>query len=315
MALVKPALVLTGALFATTALAAPAHAADVPTAPVSSIALSAPFDHSRFDPANDIADWRCRGWRCGGWGWGGGWGRRGWGRGWGGGWRRNRIDAGDVLIGAAILGGVIAIANSNNRRARTNDVVVVRDNDWRDDNRRVDDRRFDDRRASRLSTGSSGLDNAVDQCLTRIERDVRVDTVDNVERTGRGWLVSGALFNGSPFQCRIGNDGRIDGVDFSGGFSGSRLDNGSFGAAPAETYTTRADGQWSDSRYADARLAMGGMAQPQARAPESLAAVPPMQAPVYQAGFADARRPAYPGGPIPGEEIPEFAPIDEDIGG
>jgi hypothetical protein len=302
MALVKPALALAGALALTTALSAPARAAELPAAPAGAINLAAgPFDESRFDPASAVADWRCRGWRCGGWGWRGGWGG-GWGR---RGWRRNRIDAGDVLIGAAIIGGAVAIANSNNRRVRTNDVVVVRDNDWRDDTRRVDDRR-----TPRRNSGASGLDNAVDMCLTRIERDVRVDSVDNVERTGRGWLVSGALFNGAPFQCRIGNDGRIDGVDFSGGFSGSRLDNGSFGSAPAETYTTRDDGQWSDSRYADARLAMGGMAQPQARAPESFAAVAPAQA-----GFADARRPAYPGGPIPGEEIPEFAPIDEDIGG
>ena len=295
MALVKPALALAGALGLTAVLATPAQAAALPTAPQSANDLAASFDQSRYDPAGTVADWRCRGWRCRGWGWGGGWGRRG--------WRRNRVDAGDVLIGAAILGGAIAIANSNNRRARTNDVVVVRDNDWRDDDRRVDDRR-----TVRRNTGSTGLDNAVDQCLTRIERDVRVDSVDNVERTPRGWMVSGALFNGSPFQCRIGNDGRIDGVDFSGG-------GGDWGSAPAATYADRADGQWSDSRYADARLAMGGMAAPQARAPESLAAVAPAQASVSQAGFADARRPAYPGGPIAGEEIPEFAPIDEDIGG
>ncbi|OBV12308.1 hypothetical protein [Erythrobacter dokdonensis] len=288
MALVKHSLALAGALAVTTALSAPARAADLPAAPPGAISLAGAFDHSRFDPAADTADWRCRGWRCNRWG-----GR--WGRGWGRGWRRNRIDAGDVLIGAAIIGGIAAIASSNNRRVRTNDVVVVRDNDWRDDNRR-----FDDRRTERRSTGASGLDNAVDQCLTRIERDVRVDTVDNVERTGRGWLVSGALFNGSPFQCRIGNDGRIDDINFGGG--------GDWGAAPATTYTDRAEGQWSDTRYADARIAMGGMAQPQAAAPESFAARAPAQA-----GLADRPMPAYPGGPIPGEVIPET--IDGDIGG
>jgi hypothetical protein len=194
-----------------------------------------------------------------------------------------------VLIGAAILGGVIAIANSNNRRERERDVVIVeRDNDWRDDSRR-----YDDRRVERRSTGSTGLDNAVDQCLTRIERDVRVDTVDNVERRASGWLVSGALFNGAPFACRIGNDGRIEDIDMGAGFGG-----GDWGAAPASADAPRADGQWSDQRYADARLARGPAASP--------SVAPPAE-----------QIPAYPGGPIPGETIPDLGPesIDGDIGG
>ncbi|MCR9178987.1 MAG: hypothetical protein NXH71_01980 [Erythrobacteraceae bacterium] len=307
MALHIPALAVAGALALTTALApAPARAAELPATPASAGTYAGVFDHSRFDPAADTADWRCRGWRCRSWG------RRGWGGGWGGGWRRNRIGGGDVLIGAAIIGGAIAIASSNNRRQRDRDVVVVRDDNLRD--RRDDDRRFDDRRVERRSTGASGLESAVDQCLTRIERDVRVDSVDNVERTGRGWMVSGALFNGSPFQCRIGNDGRIDGVDFNGGFSDSSQRDGDWRGAPANTYAPRADGQWSDTRYADARLAMGGMAAPQAAppenlaAPESFAAARPAQAP-----FVTDRMPAYPGGPIPGEAIPDT--IDGDIGG
>jgi hypothetical protein len=265
------ALALAGALAAATTFAAPAQAA----APATITFDQSAFGASRFDPASTSADWRCRGWGCNRWG------NRG--------WRRNRVDAGDVLIGAAILGGVIAIANSNNRRARDRDVVVVqRDGDWRDDNRR-----FDDRRTDRRNTGSSGLDSAVDQCLTRIERDVRVESVDTVERTGRGWLVSGALFNGSQFACRIGNDGRIEGVDFGGGFAG-----GDWGAASSDAAAPRADGQWSDQRYADARRAAGGLSQPDARAP----------------AVANAERlPAYPGGPIPGEDIPET--IDPDIGG
>lgn len=267
------ALALLGALVAGTAtLAAPAQAAAVPVAVPAATAFDLPaFDASRFDPADTSADWRCRGWRCRGWG------HRG--------WRRDRVDAGDVLLGAAILGGVLAIANSNNRRERERDVVIVeRDNDWRDDSPR-----YDDRRVERRSTGSSGLDNAVDQCLARIERDVRVDTVDNVERTGRGWLVSGALFNGSPFRCRIGNDGRIEDIDMGGGFTG-----GDWGAAPASADAPRADGQWSDRRYVEARLAQGGMASP---------TVP----------VAADQLPTYPGGPIPGETIPES--IDGDIGG
>lgn len=281
MALNTRALALAGVLAGTTIFASPAAAAPLPATGLGS--SSQAFDASRFDPAADIADWRCRGYGCG-------YGRRG--------YRRNRIGAGDVLIGAAIIGGIAAIANSNNRRERDRDVVIidrdvrVRDADRRYDDRRYDDRRYDDRRDDRRGddrsgprgSGASGLDSAVDQCLARIERDVRVDTVDNVERTGVGWVVSGALFNGTPFQCRIGNNGQIDGIDYSGGFSG----------APSDIYTARAEGQWTDDRYAEARRTAGGSVQPQ------VAAAPSAE-----------RLPAYPGGPIPGEVIPET--IDGDL--
>lgn len=280
MALNTRALALAGALAGTSFLATPAAAAS----PITGLSLGsslASFDASRYKPADDIAEWR----RCG-WGWG-----CGWGGGWRGhrGWRRNRIDAGDVLIGAAIIGGAVAIANSNNRRQRDRDVVIVERDQRNWDDRRLDDRRGDFRRSSSRGTGASGLDNAVNQCLDRIERDVRVDSVDNVERTGAGWRVSGALFNGAPFQCRIGNDGRIEDIDMGGGFG-----DGDWGAAPASVDAPRADGQWSDQRYADARLARGGMASPSVPA-------------------AADQLPAYPGGPIPGETIPES--IDGDIGG
>lgn len=281
MALTTRAPILAGALAVTTFFVSPAAAATMPeTGPVS---LSAAFDHSRFDPASASADWRCRGWRCG-------WGHRR-------GWRRNRVDAGDVLLGAAIIGGIAAIASANNNRARDRDVVVVerdvRDRDW--DQR--DFRRNDDRRAAPRGTGASGLDNAVNMCLDRIERDVRVDTVDNVERTGAGWQVSGVLFNGAPFQCRIGNSGQIDGIDYGGGFA----------VAPAASDAPRADGQWDDQRYANARVALGGTVRPDLAVSEAVipaAEVSPPQA-------ATTAMPAYPGGPIPGEEIPET--IDGDL--
>ncbi len=286
MALSFRALALAGALAGTTILAAPAAAATQPSVTAGFGAPASAFDHSRFDPASTTADWRCRGWGCRRWG--GGWRHRG--------WRRNRVDAGDVLIGAAIIGGIAAIASSNNRRERDRDVVIVeRDRDWRDDTRRYDDRRTD-----RRGSGASGLDSAVDQCLTRIERDVRVDTVDNVERTGAGWMVSGALFNGSPFQCRIGNDGRIESVDLGGG----RFGGSDWGAAPGVDAAPRADGQWSDQRYASARAAVGGTARPDMAVSE--ASFPAVAA-------SGAAMPAYPGGPIPGEDIPET--IDGDIGG
>lgn len=269
MALTFRAPIVAGALAVTTFFATPAAAANLPQA--GPAAATAAFDHSRFDPASANADWRCRGWRCG-------WGHRR-------GWRRNRVDAGDVLLGAAIIGGIAAIASANNNRHRQRDVVVVerevRNPNW--DQR--DTRRYDDRRAAPRGTGASGLENAVTMCLDRIERDVRVDTVDNVERTGAGWLVSGVLFNGSSFQCRIGNSGQIDGIDYGGGFA----------VAPAAGDTPRADGQWDDQRYANARLALGGTVRPDSAASEAVTPAAP----------ASTAMPAYPGGPIPGEEIPE----------
>ena len=106
------------------------------------------------------------------------------------------------------------------------------------------------------------------------------------------------LFNGAPFQCRIGNSGQIDTIDYGGGFSGV----GFSGGAPAP-----ADGQWSAQRYADARAAMGGSLRPDMAA--GAAPMRPVQAPAQ--GAMTDRMPAYPGGPIPGEDIPET--IDGDL--
>lgn len=284
MALHHRWLALGGALTAAVFMPAPASAADPgPALPARSATVFEGFGASRFDPLASNAEWHCRGWRCGR-------------RGWRGGWRRNRIDAGDVLIGAAILGGAIAIANANNRRNDERDVVIVErdrvwDRDWRDERRyddRRDDRRFYDRRGVRGEAGAGGLDSAVDQCLAAIERDVRVDSVDDVSRTGAGWLVSGALFNGAPFRCRIGNDGRIEEIDYGGfgrtGFDASAPPAEAYAPAPMMTNAPRADGQWSDARYANARLALGQ--------------------PGSTVGGPQAT-PAYPGGPLPGESFPD----------
>ena len=198
--------------------------------------------------------------------------RRGWRRG----WRRHRrgIRGGDVLAGVLVLGGIAAIASAaNNNRRRDRDVVVVD---------RRDDRRYDDRRNTRRSNSGSGIDSAVDQCLGEIERDVRVESVDNASRIAQGWVVTGTLFNGSGFTCQIDNNGRISTVDYGGSLSG-----GPIGAA---------DGQWSDDRYADARANARGEAYTPA----------PVQVPVQQPTArvaANEARPAYPGGPLPGESF------------
>ena len=272
--------VLAAGLAATTALSLPASAA--PAAPPQVFAAS------RFDPADTVADqWRCR-WNCG---WGGGWGRgRGWG--WDRGWRRNRVDAGDVILGAVLIGGIAAIASSALRRERDRDRdVIVYD--------RVPDRRDGEwvRRDARptrpvgATSGAmaSGLDNAAALCVDAVERDARVESVDNVRRDASGWEVTGALARGQGFRCRIGNDGRIAAIDLGDG------------AAVGSS----ADGQWSGDAYAAARQEIGGTVRPDIAVQETT-----MTAPVTMPRRAAAAQamPAYPGGPIPGEDIPEDAP-------
>ena len=295
---------VSGLIAAVSLTAAPAAAADAPRlVPVAASSFTAStFNTSTIKPGVDVAQW-------GGWGggWRGGWGR-GWGRGWGGrGWRRRGPSAGEVLAGVAIIGGIAAIASaaSNNRRNR--DVVVVdrdRPRDWNRDWNSDPNFRDVDRRANPRSSGASGLDSAVNQCLTTIERDVRVGEVQVVQRTAQGWLVGGTLFNGSGFECRIGNDGRIEGVDYG---RGGPLGAADSGPAPGGA------GQWDDRRYAAARLA-AGPAQPSPEGgiemftpPPSAVAVASGQ-PQSESGaqplvpLTARRRPSYPGGPVEGEQ-------------
>lgn len=264
------ALALAGAL-AGTITSAPAMA----SAPLATPAMPSAFTTSRFKPLSVTSGYDC-------------WGRCGWGhdrR-----WRRDRVDAGDVILGAVLIGGIAAIISSENRRQRERerDVVVVerdpyiRDRDYRDD-----------RRAPPRGASASGLDNAANMCVDRIERDQRVDTVDNVARTAAGWQVTGALMNGGSFDCRIGNDGRIETVNYGEGYAAS---------------SSASDSQWSDDRYAAARASVGGTVRPDMAVQETTVRVAQGPGTAATRPPVSDRTPAYPGGPIPGEEIPENAP-------
>ncbi|MGB3470407.1 MAG: hypothetical protein WBA51_06275 [Erythrobacter sp.] len=281
---------ITGAamMAAAVAMAAtPAQAAELPQAPAtgSSFALINSVSSGTGVPGADVNEWRRR---CGFFGC-----RRGFRRGWRG---RRGIRAGEVLAGVAIIGGIAAIASAaNNNRRRDRDVVIVE----RDRNiDRRDDRRFDNRanpRATVRSGSGSGIDNAVSQCLTEIERDVRVDSVDGASRVRQGWVVSGSLFNGSGFTCAIGNDGRISGIDY-GGFGGGSSQGGFRGSSATGG---AADGQWSDDRYADARASANDQQSIQRFA--SAQDLDDDQGEPLVPLTSD-RLPAYPGGPLPGEE-------------
>lgn len=291
-----------GLLAAASMATTPAFASEIPSGlvvqPTGGSAAFMQFDSSTYDSDTEIAEWRR------------GWGRRGWRRG----WRRHRgVRGGDILAGVLILGGIAAVASAaNNNRRRERDVVIVERDRDRD---RYEDRRRDDRRDNPRRTGASGLENAVSQCVDRIERDVRVDSVDSVDRNGEGWFVTGSLFNGSGFACRIGNDGRIADIDYSGFASRSDASEGDFSGERLES-GTRAEGQLDDRTYLAARGSV--VSQPDSR---------PVSSELEQEAerFAERpaeplvplsaeRAPAYPGGPVPGEEYPEtLAQVDADL--
>lgn len=275
------------------AMTSPALAAEVPQAPstagLTGVALADfdAFSSSAYDTDQDVNEWR----RCG---WYGCY-RRGWRRGWRGGWRRHRgISTGEAIAGAVIIGGIAAIAASSNNRRREPDVVVVE--------REVRDApRYDSRQSNPRASGGSGIDNAVNQCLTAIERDVRVDAVDGATRVARGWVVTGSVFDGSPFTCEIGNDGRISNIDY-GRFRGS--DARGVRAPLEASYGSQAPGQWSDDAYASARAsvssgASSGVSRPAVSAERFASADIPDGQPLVP--LTSDRMPAYPGGPIPSE--------------
>lgn len=138
---------------------------------------------------------------------------------------RDRVDAGDIFAGILIIGGIAAIASAAGRSDRERREREVRyperrypsDQDYRDyrDYRDGDGRYGDDRddrygRPYGESNYASGIDGAVDRCVSEVERDDRrVDTVDNVNREGDGWRVEGRLNNGRDFSCSVDVDGRI----------------------------------------------------------------------------------------------------------
>lgn len=131
--------------------------------------------------------------------------RYGWGRGWDRHRHRDRVDAGDVLAGVLIIGGIAAIA----------DAVKDRNRKERHD-RYPGDYRYRERPAhNAVFRDRSGLDNAAALCADEVEREASVDAIDSVERNVDGWEVRGTLTDGAGFICRIGPDGRVADVDYS----------------------------------------------------------------------------------------------------
>ncbi|PZT92387.1 MAG: hypothetical protein DI637_00870 [Citromicrobium sp.] len=147
---------------------------------------------------------------------------------------RRGPSAGDIITGVLVIGAIAAIADA----ATDGDDRRYRNRDWTYPDRRNDRHRQIDR---------GGIDRAIDMCVDQVERDRRVESVDRADRTARGWHISGALSDGQGFSCRIGPDGRIDGVDFGTRGDWQYQSHGGNGTPPS---VARHDRQWDNSRYA-----------------------------------------------------------------
>ena len=194
---------------------------------------------------------------------------------------RNRSGIGDVIAGVAIIGTIAAIANAaRGDRYRDRYDPRYRDRDYRYDRRGEYDRRerYD----------SSGMDRAADMCVAEVERGrERVDDIDNATRGTDGWRVSGTLENGGGWDCWIDNDGRIRDVNFGGAYSARSSDGGYYADMG------KAGQQWSADAYARARAATRTAADGEYAYRTE---------PAYDVQQDSGPQPAYPGGPLPGEE-------------
>lgn len=212
------------------------------------------------------------------------------------GWRRHHrhhdsgVDAGDVIAGVLVVGALAAILGSANNRKQDRE---------RYEEQRV---RYDDRRET--DSDSRGIQGAVDMCVDQVEyRDNRVDSVDRADRSASGWNVSGTLDDGERWNCFIDNGGDVRSIDYGAA---------SYSQAPA---TVAPSGQQlSDAAYARARASTRTPADTGYSFEDGVSYE---EDAVADVPGADDPRPAYPGGPLPGEEgfDADWQPDGEEVDG
>ena len=159
-------------------------------------------------------------------------------------WRRHRdrgIDAGDVLAGVLIIGGIAAIASAASSDKDRSDRRARDDDRYR--NQYPEDRGYyEDRDQARYNGQSRGFDAAVDLCVDQVERgSERVASVDAAARVEDGWNVSGQLSQGGAYSCWIDSDMRIRDISLGTGY---------YEGASSSVNT---EAQWDDDSYAEAR--------------------------------------------------------------
>lgn len=190
---------------------------------------------------------------------------------------RRGPSVGDVVTGLLIIGAIAAVA----------DAATDNDNRRHREDRYPDYRDSDDRRDG----GSRGIDGAVDKCVDAVERERRVESVDVAQRSAQGWRVEGRTPGGEGFSCTLSPDGQIGSIDFRG-----NSDWGDDVRYPDQSYQTTDDGQvmaqndnqWDDDRYRAEWDRVNGAGNASSA--------------VADPAVAQGAQPAYPGGPLPGEE-------------
>ncbi len=131
--------------------------------------------------------------------------------GWGwGGRHRDRVDAGDVITGILIIGGIAAIASAASKKDKQKR-YERRDRDDRDNGDYYErDEGRDDRPEWQEGTGING---AINRCLGEVSRGPDGQgEVDSVSRDGDGWRVQGRSAGGE-FTCTIDRNGRIRNIE------------------------------------------------------------------------------------------------------
>ncbi len=143
--------------------------------------------------------------------------------GWGDRHHRDRVDAGDVLTGILIIGGIAAIASAASNKNKKRDRYERREESYPDQRDQRDQRdygRDDDRpewQSQRGSEASGGINGAINRCMSEVSRgSSKVKDVDSVAREGEGWRVMGRTNAGSVFSCAVDRDGRISNVNIDG---------------------------------------------------------------------------------------------------
>lgn len=144
-------------------------------------------------------------------------------------WRRDRgIDAGDVITGILILGGIAAItdaARDAERDRRERDEDYARDRDYGSgDYDREYDRDYADRRDSDRYARSVSPSAAAEACRDEVEQLGDAQPADLIRRVGDGWRVEGRMDDGTPYSCAIGPDGRVREIGRRGAASASSAD-------------------------------------------------------------------------------------------
>lgn len=223
------------------------------------------------------------------------------------GYRRDRgVDAGDVIAGVLLIGGIAAIASA-----------ATRDDDRRDDYPRDPYRGADGRDWRDAYRAGDGLGNAAEMCADEVEQERRVGTIDRVDRRAGGWTVTGTTDGGEDFTCTIGNDGRVDDISYrratsDRGTDDDHYDRGDDRYDRDQRYDDDRDddGRYDDGRYDDDRYDDGRYDR-QATLPEDRqwdaeryrlererldrdGGRPPVAEP--------RDTPAYPGAPVPGDD-------------